>query len=160
MARVSRSADATTEITGAMRTLTLSAGVVSRLTAPADKVNVRIDPDICVVASADLLTRAIANLVRNAVKYAGDTGPIDVVAETRTGEVELQIRDSGPGVPEDMLQQLFEPFFRPETSRTRDTGGVGLGLAIVKTCVETCKGTVTAANLQPQGFAVQITLRT
>ncbi len=133
---------------------------VKRETTPADKVNVRIDPDICVVASADLLTRAIANLVRNAVKYAGHAGPIDVVAETRNGEVELQIRDSGAGVPEDMLQQLFEPFFRPETSRTRDTGGVGLGLAIVKTCVETCKGTVTAANLQPQGFAVQITLRT
>jgi two-component system sensor histidine kinase CpxA len=133
---------------------------VKRETTSVDPVNVRIDPQICVVASADLLTRAVANLVRNAVKYAGDNGPIDVTAEKRNGVVEIQIRDNGPGVPEDLLHQLFEPFFRPETSRNRDTGGVGLGLAIVKTCVETCKGTVTAVNLQPKGFAVIITLGT
>ena len=131
-----------------------------RETTPADNVNVRIDPKIHVVASADLLTRAIANLVRNAVKYAGDAGPIDVSAEKRNGVVEIQIRDSGSGVSEDLLHQLFEPFFRPETSRTRDTGGVGLGLAIVKTCIETCKGTVAAINLQPKGFVVKITLGT
>ncbi|MDJ0668969.1 MAG: HAMP domain-containing sensor histidine kinase [Desulfobacterales bacterium] len=130
---------------------------VKRETTPADNVNVRIDPKIHVVASADLLTRAIANLVRNAVKYAGDAGPIDVTAEKSNGVVEIQIRDSGSGVPEDLLQQLFEPFFRPETARTRDTGGVGLGLAIVKTCIETCQGTVAAMNLQPKGFAVKIT---
>jgi two-component system sensor histidine kinase CpxA len=64
----------------------------------------------------------------------------------------------GSGVPDDLLDQLFEPFFRPEASRDRDSGGVGLGLAIVKTCVETCKGTVSAANLKPKGFAVTIHL--
>ncbi len=133
---------------------------VKRETTPADDVNVSIDPEICVHASADLLTRAVANLVRNAVKYAGDAGPIDVTAAKRNAVVEIQIRDAGTGVPDDLLPQLFEPFFRPETSRTRDTGGVGLGLAIVKTCIETCKGTVVAANLQPQGFAVTITLGT
>jgi two-component system sensor histidine kinase CpxA len=133
---------------------------IKRETTPSDKVHVHIDPEIRVVASADLLTRAIANLVRNAVKYAGGAGPIDVSAEKRNGMIEIQIRDSGPGVPEDLLHQLFEPFFRPETSRTRDTGGVGLGLAIVKTCIETCKGTVAAVNLQPKGFAVTIRLGT
>ena len=133
---------------------------IRRETTAADRVNVRIDPELRVIASADLLTRAIANVVRNAVKYAGDAGPIDVSAEKRNGRIEIQIRDSGPGVPEDLRHQLFEPFFRPETSRTRDTGGVGLGLAIVKTCIETCKGTVAAVNLQPNGFAVKITLGT
>jgi two-component system sensor histidine kinase CpxA len=138
--------------------LPVAQAAVKRETTPADNVNVRIDPTIHVVASADLLTRAIANLIRNAVKYAGDAGPIDVTAERRSGVVEIQIRDSGTGVPEDLLDQLFEPFFRPETSRSRDTGGVGLGLAIVKTCVETCKGSVSAINLSPRGFAVRITL--
>ncbi len=138
--------------------LPVAQAAVKRETTAADNIDVRIDPKICVVASADLLTRAIANLVRNAVKYAGDAGPIDVTAEERSSGVEIQIRDKGPGVPDDLRHQLFEPFFRPETSRSRDTGGVGLGLAIVKTCVETCKGTVSAVNLQPRGFAVKMIL--
>ncbi len=140
--------------------LPVAQAAIKRETTPADTVHVRIDPKIRVVASADLLTRAIANLVRNAVKYAGDAGPIDVTAEKINGGVEIQVRDAGPGVPDDMRHQLFEPFFRPETSRTRNTGGVGLGLAIVKTCIETCKGTVAANNLKPAGFAVKITLQT
>jgi two-component system sensor histidine kinase CpxA len=131
---------------------------VKRESTPAVTIITKIDPEIHVVASAELLTRALANLIRNAVKYAGDTGPIDVFAERRKDEVAIEVRDTGPGVSEDLLDRLFEPFFRPEASRDRDSGGVGLGLAIVKTCVETCKGTVSAANLQPNGFAVTITL--
>jgi two-component system sensor histidine kinase CpxA len=102
--------------------------------------------------------RALANLVRNAVKYAASNGSIRVTAEKRADKVIIEVRDQGPGVPEHLLDQLFEPFFRPEASRDRDSGGVGLGLAIVKTCVEACKGTVSAANLQPHGFAVTTTL--
>ena len=131
---------------------------VKREATPAVKITTKIDPKIRVVASADLLTRALANLIRNAVKYAGDAGPINVTAEKRMDVVDIEVQDSGSGVPEDLLDQLFEPFFRPEASRDRNSGGVGLGLAIVKTCVETCKGTVSAANLQPNGFVVTITL--
>ncbi len=125
---------------------------------PATEIITNVDPEIRVMASSDLLTRAIANLVRNAAKYAEGTGPIYVTAEKRSDVVEIEVRDAGPGVPQDLVDQLFEPFFRPEASRDRDSGGVGLGLAIVKTCIETCKGTVSAANLQPNGFAVTITL--
>jgi two-component system sensor histidine kinase CpxA len=111
-----------------------------------------------VLASAELLTRALANLVRNALKYAGKSGPIAIRAEAARDTVKIVVRDNGPGVPGGLIDQLFEPFFRPEVSRDRESGGVGLGLAIVKTCVETCKGTVSAANLQPSGFAVTIML--
>ena len=131
---------------------------VKREITPAVEIITEIDSGIRVVASSELLTRALANLVRNAVKYAGDVGPIHVSAERRRDEVAIEVRDTGPGVPEDFLDRLFEPFFRPEASRDRDSGGVGLGMAIVKTCVETCKGTVSAANLQPNGFVVTITL--
>ena len=126
-------------------------------TSSAD-ISIDVDADIRVLASAELLTRALANLVRNAIKYAGNAGPIVVTAPKGADKVKIVVRDHGPGVPEDLLGQLFEPFFRPEISRDRDSGGVGLGLAIVKTCVETCQGTVSAANLQPKGFAVTITL--
>ena len=111
-------------------------------------------------APGRVLTRALANLVRNAVKYAADNGPIYVLAERKKDTVSIEVRDTGPGVSEDLLDQLFEPFFRPEPSRDRDSGGVGLGLAIVKTCVETCRGKVTARNLKPRGFAVTIILKT
>lgn len=131
---------------------------VSREATLTAEISIRIDPEIRVVASAELLTRAIANLIRNAVKYAGNAGAIYIVAEKRKDKVIIEVRDNGPGVPEDIIDQLFEPFFRPEPSRDRDSGGVGLGLSIVKTCIETCKGTASAANLKPNGFAVTITL--
>ena len=131
---------------------------VKREISPAAEIVVRVKPGIRVVASSELLTRALANLLRNAVKYAAGDGPIVVTAQKRNGGVDIQVRDAGSGVPDDLLDQLFEPFFRPEASRDRDSGGVGLGLAIVKTCVETCKGTVSAANHKPKGFAVTIHL--
>ena len=131
---------------------------VKREASPAARIAVRIKPGIRVVASSELLTRALANLLRNAVKYAAGAGPIVVNAQKRNGGVDIHVRDAGAGVPDDLLDHLFEPFFRPEASRDRDSGGVGLGLAIVKTCVETCKGTVSAANLKPKGFAVTIHL--
>ena len=131
---------------------------VKREISPRTKIVVRIEPGIRVVASSELLTRALANLLRNAVKYAAGAGPIDVTAQKRNSGVVIEVRDTGSGVPEDLLDQLFEPFFRPAASRDRDSGGVGLGLAIVKTCVETCQGTVSAANLKPKGFAVTIHL--
>lgn len=131
---------------------------VKREVTPTAKIITRIGPSIRVVASSELLTRALSNLIRNAVKYAGAAGPIYVSAEKRKDAVEIEVRDNGSGVPEELLDQLFEPFFRPEPSRDRDSGGVGLGLAIVKTCVEACKGRVSAANLQPNGLAVTIIL--
>jgi two-component system sensor histidine kinase CpxA len=81
-----------------------------------------------------------------------------VRAEKRVDTVLLTIEDKGPGVAEQNLDRLFEPFFRPEPSRDSDSGGVGLGLAIVKRCIDTCKGSVSAANRKPNGFAVTISL--
>ena len=131
---------------------------VKRERTASARVDIDIDPRIRVIALEELLVRALANLLRNAVKYAGGAGPITIAAARKNSHVEIEVRDTGPGVPDDMLDQLFEPFFRPETSRDRDAGGVGLGLAIVKTCVETCNGAVSAANLEPVGFAVKIIL--
>jgi two-component system sensor histidine kinase CpxA len=140
------------------RLLPIVQTAVKRENTQSAEVSIDIGPETHALASADLLTRALANLVRNAVTYAGHAGPIVVAAEETKENVKIVVRDNGPGVPGNLLDQLFEPFFRPELSRDRDTGGVGLGLAIVKTCVETCRGTVSAANLQPHGFAVTIIL--
>ncbi|MCI5146834.1 MAG: ATP-binding protein [Candidatus Electrothrix sp. AR3] len=84
--------------------------------------------------------------------------PIIVSADMVGEQIEISIKDYGPGVPDEYLDRLFEPFFRPEPSRDRSSGGVGLGMAIVKTCIETCRGTVAARNRQPQGFEVTMIL--
>ncbi|RYD63632.1 MAG: two-component sensor histidine kinase, partial [Verrucomicrobiaceae bacterium] len=72
------------------------------------------------------------------------------------GEVVITIADLGPGVPEESLPHLFDPFFRVDTARTRETGGVGLGLTIAKTCVEACHGTISAHPVSPSGLQVTI----
>jgi two-component system sensor histidine kinase CpxA len=101
------------------------------------------------------LDRAIGNIVRNAVRYASD---IEIHADAENGHATIQIRDRGPGVPIEATSRLFEPFYRPEAARGRNTGGSGLGLAITKRCIEACDGTVKAENRKGGGLAVTITL--
>jgi two-component system sensor histidine kinase CpxA len=132
--------------------------VANREAMTAVEIRVEVSPLIKVIADSSLLSRAIANVVRNAVKYGGQSEPISITARKEKDRVIIEIRDSGPGVSEKLLDKIFEPFFRPEDSRSRESGGVGLGLSIVKTCMDTCGGMVTARNLKPQGFAVSLIL--
>ncbi len=121
-------------------------------------MRVEIDGDLRAMGEPDLILRAISNLLRNALRYAGAAGPITVSARRINDHVLLKVSDCGPGVPDRDLAQIFDPFYRVETSRDRATGGVGLGLAIVKTCVESCGGTVAACNRAPSGLEVVIQL--
>jgi two-component system sensor histidine kinase CpxA len=122
------------------------------------QVNVEVPGDLAVKADVDLLTRALSNLLRNSVRYAGKAGPITVSAQREQDEVRIAVADRGPGVPAPDLQRIFDPFYRVDASRDRETGGVGLGLAIVKTCVESCGGRVTCRNIEPTGLSVAIRL--
>jgi two-component system sensor histidine kinase CpxA len=122
------------------------------------RIEMLVADDLSVMAVPQLLKRAIENVIRNAVRYAAADGPIRISAGRANAWVVLKVSDAGPGVPESALPNLFDPFFRPDSSRTTATGGTGLGLAIVKTCAEACQGKVTAANLSPRGFAVEMTL--
>jgi len=127
--------------------------------APDADVVIRMDDEIAVRGDPELLARAVANVVRNAARYAAGTG-VAIAAERRRGRVSLTIGDGGPGVPPEALDRLFDPFFRVEADRDRATGGSGLGLAIVKASVEACGGTVGARNLDPHGLAITIELQT
>jgi two-component system sensor histidine kinase CpxA len=122
-------------------------------------VSINIPPDMQVKARPAMLERALSNLVRNSRRYAAtETDPIELVADHHGSEVRLSVRDRGPGVPESALARLGEPFFRPELSRTRATGGFGLGLAIVRRCVAACNGEVRFRNRPGGGFEAEITL--
>jgi len=110
------------------------------------------------MADPESLSRAVANLLRNAFRYAGDAGPVALTAHRDGREVSITVADHGPGLPAEEVDRVFTPFYRVESSRSRDSGGVGLGLAIVKNCVEACKGTVRCRNRLPAGLEVEIRL--
>jgi two-component system sensor histidine kinase CpxA len=119
---------------------------------------IAVPAGLSAMAQEEYLLRAVANLLRNAVRYAGSSGPIAVTARREREQVAIAVADRGPGLPESELEEVFAPFYRPEASRTRETGGAGLGLAIVKTCVEGCGGTVAARNREGGGLEVTILL--
>ena len=133
--------------------------VITREAQGKGDITVNVDAGLKVFADPDLLARAIGNVLRNAIRYAGDAGPIVLSANARGANVSFAITDSGPGVAPETLHRLFDPFYRPETARTREGGGAGLGLAIVKSCVEACGGGVAVKNAQPRGLEVTMILR-
>ncbi len=141
-----------------VRVQELIESAAQRESSESARITIGVTGDLWVRGDMELLRRALANLIRNAVRHAGQAGPIQVTA-VRDGEsVLLTVADSGPGVPEADLAKIFDPFFRVDPSRDRDTGGVGLGLAIVKTCVESCGGTVICRNREPSGLEVSVRL--
>lgn len=137
--------------------LPLTEGVVQLEAVPADQCRIQVPSDIRVMGLPDLLRRAIGNVLRNARLHAAGS-PVEITATKAKGRVVLQLSDEGPGVPEESLARLFEPFYRVDVARARETGGTGLGLAIVKTCVEACGGSVTAGARKPHGLIVSIEL--
>ena len=132
--------------------------VLERESSEKASIQTRIDERTEVMAHPDYLFRSLANVVRNAVRYAGDCGPIEISAQDKNGVVSITVGDNGPGIPEAELEEIFKPFYRPELARQRETGGVGLGLAIVRTCIEACGGTVGCRNRSPKGLEVEIRL--
>jgi len=157
----------------------LTARVVAREARERGGVMVDVPGSLAALAEPDLLARALGNVLRNALRYASPanaggeaysyrptlhtdgrpSGPITVSARDDGEHVLIFVTDCGPGVPDEALHRLFDPFFRPETARTRETGGAGLGLAIVKSCIEACGGTVAVRNVKPSGLQVEFELQ-
>jgi signal transduction histidine kinase len=101
------------------------------------------------------LKRAFSNLLDNAVKY-GKCGQAAIVTAGKA--IEITIDDDGPGIPEAELAKVFQPFYRVEDSRSRDTGGTGLGLAIAQAVVQAHGGELTLANRPGGGLRASIRL--
>jgi two-component system sensor histidine kinase CpxA len=132
--------------------------VLERDAGEGAHVEAHLDERTEVLAHPEYLFRSIANVVRNAIRYAGECGPIVISAQEKDGMVAITVTDLGPGIPEADLEAVFKPFYRPEYARQRETGGVGLGLAIVRTCIEACGGAVKCHNRSPKGLEVEIKL--
>jgi two-component system sensor histidine kinase CpxA len=119
---------------------------------------IQIATALAAMADPALLGRAFGNLVRNARIHAGPDATLRIDAAEQGCHIILSFTDNGPGVPADELARLFEPFYRPDRSRSRDTGGNGLGLAIVRTAIEVCGGETSAETPPGGGFAVILRL--
>lgn len=101
------------------------------------------------------LKRCLGNLIDNAVKYGMRA---DIAVSDSKEELEIRIRDDGPGIPEAQLERVFEPFFRLEESRSRDTGGTGLGLSIARNIAQAHGGELVLRNLAAGGLEAVLTL--
>lgn len=137
----------------------IMARVVRAEAASGAYIEMEVDPSIQVRAESTYLFRSLANLVRNAVRYAGQHGVISLRVQSKGAHVFITVSDSGPGIPEEALDRIFTPFFRMDESRDRKSGGTGLGLAIVQSCIEACRGSVICRNRKPSGLEVIITLQ-
>lgn len=112
--------------------------------------------------NASLLHSAVENVVRNAIRYTQERTTVKIELSSEEGvkgpEAVLRVTDSGPGVPENALEKMFEPFYRLDDARGRQTGGVGLGLAITERAVRFHGGSVSAHNRSEGGLRVEIRL--
>ena len=114
---------------------------------------------LMVAGDEDLLRRAIENVVRNAIFYTSPGTKVEIALASPDGRsAALEIRDHGPGVPEEALPHLFEPFYRVDQARARKTGGAGVGLSICERAVRLHGGTIAARNASPRGLIVDISL--
>jgi len=110
-----------------------------------------------VLGNRELLRRAVENVLRNGIRYSPEHSTVEVSIAEDSGAAMIAVRDYGPGVPEDALTKIFDPFFRVEEARDATGGGSGLGLSIAKRAVQVHHGAITAENASP-GLRVQITI--
>ncbi|MEN9776816.1 MAG: hypothetical protein RJB04_571 [Verrucomicrobiota bacterium] len=134
--------------------------VVAREMPEAADLTVQVPEELIALGQPELVERAMRNLLRNARNHAASQGPIRIEAfSSGPHEVLWRVVDSGPGVSESELGRLGEPFYRPDQSRSSDTGGTGLGLAIVKTCMAACQGRLELKRGQERGLVASLVLK-
>jgi two-component system sensor histidine kinase CpxA len=134
----------------------------ARIEANAANKNVEWSPTMSVEIEGDhdLMRSAIENVLRNAVRFTKEGTAVEVAMSREGGDTRIVIEDHGPGVPENELAKIFEPFHRVAESRDRDSGGTGLGLAITARIVNLYSGQVIARNRNGGGLSVEIRLPT
>ena len=136
--------------------------------ASAEKrIAVDVDAKLDLIAYADerLLERVVDNLLRNALQYSGPGGHVTIVARLQeragdwvTDELILTVRDTGPGIPREERERVFERFYRIDPSRSRRTGGAGLGLAISREIVQLFGGTIRVVDTVGPGATLEVRL--
>lgn len=113
--------------------------------------------DATMIGSDILIYRLVYNLVENAIKYNHPLGQVTVTAYQRNKHVYLSVEDTGSGIPKELRERVFEPFFRVDKSRSRELGGVGLGLAFVREIVRVHDGSICIKSGKTGGTIFEVT---
>ena len=113
--------------------------------------------DATIIGSDILIYRLVYNLVENAIKYNHPLGQVTVTAYQRNKHVYLSVEDTGSGIPKELRERVFEPFFRVDKSRSRELGGVGLGLAFVREIVRVHDGSICIKSGKTGGTIFEVT---
>ena len=121
------------------------------------ELKLTVERPLAVLGDEELLRRAVENVLRNAIRYAPERTAIEVALRQVGANVEVRIRDYGPGVPQESLTRIFDAFYRVDSDRNRGSGGVGLGLAIARRAIQLHNGKLHAENARP-GLLVVIEL--
>jgi two-component system OmpR family sensor kinase len=132
--------------------------VGARAAYPQRRIDVTLAPSMQVIGDPDQLLRALRNLITNAAVHTDPNGPIRVTAYPEGSDVIVRVVDSGPGLPPEQAQHVFERFWRADTARSRARGGSGLGLAIVASIVNAHDGTVDFESTVAGGSTVTLRL--
>lgn len=133
--------------------------VLADLDPLAQEKNIKLTgkcKNITMVGSDILIYRLVYNLVENAIKYNHSGGQVTVTAYRKEKHVYLSVEDTGNGIPEELRERVFEPFFRVDKSRSRELGGVGLGLALVREIVRVHDGSITVKSNPSGGTILEV----
>ena len=134
--------------------------VLADLDPLAQEKNIKLTgkcKNITMVGSDILIYRLVYNLVENAIKYNHSGGQVTVTAYRKEKHVYLSVEDTGNGIPEELRERVFEPFFRVDKSRSRELGGVGLGLALAREIVRVHEGSITVRPNPSGGTIFDVT---
>ena len=112
--------------------------------------------NVLLMGSDILIYRLVYNLVENAIKYNFSDGTVTVTATQQNSQLHLTVEDTGNGIPEELKERIFEPFFRLDKSRSRELGGVGLGLALVREIVRVHNGSILVKNNANSGTTFEV----
>lgn len=112
--------------------------------------------NVLLMGSDILIYRLVYNLVENAIKYNFSGGTVTVTATQQNSQLHLTVEDTGNGIPEELKERIFEPFFRLDKSRSRELGGVGLGLALVREIVRVHNGSILVKNNANSGTTFEV----
>jgi signal transduction histidine kinase len=137
---------------------TIAQDVAIEVEARGCALTLDADPGLEVAGDPELLRSAFENVIRNAVRYGASGSAVEVRGRSEGNEVEVTVRDHGPGVPEKDLKLIFEPFYRVDAARDRAGGGEGLGLAIAARAIAVHGGSIEAHNATGGGLEVAMRL--
>jgi OmpR-family two-component system manganese-sensing sensor histidine kinase len=121
-------------------------------------LNSAVAPDLQLWGDRDQLTRALTNLIQNALQYTPAGGEVSVNAQTDYQHIQITVKDTGIGISPEHLPRVFERFWRADAARTHDQGGSGLGLAITQAIVQQHGGTITVSSQPQQGSCFKVQL--